>query len=135
VEPAADEDSHLGEGEDPVPDQDVAGTEFRVQGGESRHLVRAQWCGQHMLEQPGPGVEAGQYVGDREAAPLGLVGRLAEGPVQVRDVGHAYAGAVDQPGAVAVPQPDGVGQGLAGPDEPAEQRLEHREGSRDRARQ
>ncbi len=82
MEPAADEQSEVAEGaERPVSDQDVAGTEFRMQQGDARHLVGAERCGQDVLEQPGPGVEQGQHPGDREAAPGSLVGRLAEGPL------------------------------------------------------
>ena len=80
VQPAA-EQGEVGERpEGAVPDQDVAGPEFRVQLGHVGHLVRPQGGGEEVLEQPGAGVEQGEHAGDREAAPDGLVGRLAEGP-------------------------------------------------------
>ena len=69
VEPAADEQGQVGErAERPVPDQDVAGAQFRVQQGDARHLVRPERRGEEVLEQAGAGVEQGQHPGDREAA-------------------------------------------------------------------
>jgi len=75
----------------------------RVQQSAPRHLVRSQRRGDEVLEYPGPGAERGQQPDTGKPAPFGLVGRPAEGPLQLRGVGQAHAGAVDQPGAVAMP--------------------------------
>ncbi len=86
--------------------------------------MRAQGSDQELLEQAGAGVEQGQDACDRKTAADGLVGRLAEGTLQAWCIGHADAGAIDEPGAVTVPKSDDVGQGLARLDEASEQGLE-----------
>ena len=57
-----------------------------------------------------------------------LVGRLSEGPLQGRAIGHAHSGPIDEPGPMTMPQPDGVVQGFARVDETLEKRLEDGQG-------
>ena len=120
----ADKQSEVGEcAEGTVPDEDVAVAELRVQQSDTRHLVRAEWGDHGALKQPRAGVEQGQYPGNRETAPGGLIGRLSESLLQGRAIGHAHPSPVDEPGPMAMPEADRVGQGLARVDEAWEQPL------------
>ena len=121
----ADKQSEVGEcAEGTVPDEDVAVAELRVQQSDTRHLVRAEWGDHGALKQPRAGVEQGQYPGNRETAPGGLIGRLSESLLQGRAIGHAHSSPVDEPGPMAMPEADRVVQGLARVDEALEQHLE-----------
>jgi hypothetical protein len=69
-------------------------------------------------------MEKGQNPGDREATPGGLVGRLAEGTLQIRTIWHADTRAIDEPSTVAAPQSNGFSQRLACLDKTSKQSLE-----------
>jgi hypothetical protein len=90
-----------------------------VEEGDASHLVRAERRDQERREHPGVGVELGQQPSDGEAAAFGQAAGLTEGPPQGSGIGHADAGALDEPGAVAAPGADEVGQGLRGFDHAA----------------
>jgi hypothetical protein len=134
VQATTHEQGQVGKGaERPVADQDVAGAQLRVQVSDAGHPMGPQGRDQKVLEQARPGVEQCQHAGDGKATPCGLVGGRTEGPLQVRRVGHAGAGAVDEPGAVTVPQSDRISQAPAGLDQAPQECLEDGQGQRERA--
>lgn len=87
-----------------VADQDVAGTQVGVHGAGPRQVVGPARRGRDLDQEPAGRVKQGQQVHHREAAPRLLAGGLPVGFLQGRRIGHRRAGAVDQEGAMAVPE-------------------------------